>query len=148
MLRDWSTPAAAEAFDARAARLGEQYETYTFDTLPGLNLNGKLTMGENIGDLGGVLIALDAYHASLDGAQAPVLDGYSGEQRFFLGWAQAWRSKYREGALRQQIVSDPHSPGPVRAYAPLRNIDAWYEAFGIDADDSLFVAPGERVRIW
>ena len=148
MLRDWWTTADAEAFEARAARLGEQYETYTFDVLPGLHLNGKLTMGENIGDLGGLLVALDAYRASLDGAEPPVLDGFTGEQRFFLGWAQNWRSKYREGALRQQIVSDPHSPGPVRAYAPLRNIDAWYSAFGVDADDPLFVAPADRVRIW
>ena len=148
MLRDWWTTADADAFDARAASLGAQYETYTFDALPDLHLNGKLTMGENIGDLGGLLVALDAYRASLDGAEAPVLDGFTGEQRFFLGWAQAWRSKYRDDALRQQIVSDPHSPGPVRAFAPLRNIDAWYAAFGIDEEDPLFVAPADRVRIW
>lgn len=148
LLRDWWTAADSEAFDARAARLGAQYETYTFDALPDMRLNGRLTMGENIGDLGGLLVSLDAYRNSLNGAEAPVLDGFTGEQRFFLGWAQAWRSKFRDDALRQQIVNGPHSPGPIRAFAPLRNIDAWYDAFGIEEGDPLFVAPADRVRIW
>jgi putative endopeptidase len=105
-------------------------------------------MGENIGDLGGVLIALDAYHASLGGKPAKVIDGFTGDQRVFLGWGQVWRTLQRPGALRQQLVSNPHSPGQIRAVAPLRNVDAWYEAWGVKPGDKLFIAPQDRVRIW
>ncbi len=148
MLRDWWTPEDAAKFEAQTGKLGAQYEAYTFDGLPGIHINGKASMGENIGDLGGVLISLDAYHASLGGKPAPVLDGFTGDQRFFLGWGQVWRTLFRNEALRQQLVSDPHSPGQIRAINPLRNVDAWYAAFGIKAGDKQYLAPEDRVRIW
>src|SRR5690606_16192596 len=148
MLRDWWTAEDAKRFEAQAEKLGAQYEAIAFPELPGLHLTGRLGMGENIADLGGVLLALDAYRLSLKGAEAPVLDGYTGTQRVLMGWAQAWRIKYRDEALRQQIVNGPHSPGFVRAYAPLRNVDAWYEAFSVQPQDELYIAPAERVRIW
>ena len=148
MLRDWWTKEDAEKFEAQAAKLGAQYEAYTFPELPGMHINGRATMGENIGDLGGVLIALDAYHASLNGQPAKEIDGFTGDQRFFLGWGQVWRTLSRPEALRQQLVSDPHSPGQVRAVAPLRNIDAWYETWGIKPGDKQYIEAGARVRIW
>jgi putative endopeptidase len=148
MLRDWWTKEDAEKFEAQAAKLGAQYEAYTFPELPGMHINGRATMGENIGDLGGVLIALDAYHASLGGQPAKVIDGFTGDQRFFLGWAQVWRTLARPDALRQQLISDSHSPGQVRAVAPLRNIDAWYEAWNIQPGDKQYIEPAARVRIW
>ena len=126
-----------------------KYEvTHDFPQLPGLHINGKASMGENIGDLGGVSVALDAYHRSLSGKPAPVIDGFTGDRRFFLGWGQVWRTLTRDDALRQQLVSDPHSPGQIRAIAPLRYVDAWYDAFGVKQGDALYVAPGDRVRIW
>ena len=145
-LRDWWTAEDAKAFEARAKQLGAQYSA--FEPLPGVHINGELTMGENIADLGGLTLALDAYHASLHGQPAPVLDGYTGDQRVFLGWAQAWRGKMRDDAVRRQVVSDPHSPRQFRVNGPVRNIDAWYELFGIKAGDKLYVAPEARVRIW
>jgi len=145
-LRDWWTPSDAKTFEARAARLGAQYST--FEPLPGSKVNGQLTMGENIADLGGVTLALDAYRASLHGQPAPVLDGLTGDQRVFLGWAQAWRGKLRDDALRRQVVSDPHSPRQYRVNGVMRNVDAWYEAFGVKPGDKLYVAPADRVRIW
>lgn len=148
VLRDWWTADDAKKFEAQAERLGAQYESYEFPQLPGMKLTGRLGMGENIADLGGVLLGLDAYRLSLKGKESPVLDGYTGPQRVFLGWAQAWRIMYRDDSLRQQIVNGPHSPGFVRAYAPLRNVDAWYEAFEVREGDKLFVAPESRVRIW
>jgi putative endopeptidase len=148
VLRDWWTKEDAEKFEAQATRLGAQYEAYTFPQLPGMHINGRATMGENIGDLGGVLIALDAYHASLNGQPAKELDGFTGDQRFFLGWGQVWRTLSRPEALRQQLVSDSHSPGQVRAVAPLRNIDAWYETWSIKPGDKQYIEPAERVRIW
>ncbi len=148
VLRDWWTAEDATKFEAQAVRLGAQYEAYSFEGLPGLHINGRASMGENIGDLGGVLIALDAYHASLGGKAAPVLDGFTGDQRFFLGWGQVWRTLFRNEALRQQLVSDPHSPGQIRAVNPLRNVDAWYAAWKIDPSQKQYVAPEDRVRIW
>ncbi len=148
VLRDWWTAEDAAKFNAQAARLGAQYEAYTFDGLPGLRINGAGSMGENIGDLGGVLISLDAYHASLRGKPAKLLDGFTGDQRFFLGWGQVWRTLWRQDALRQQLVVGPHSPGQIRAVNPLRNIDAWYKAFKVKPDDTHYLAPAERVRIW
>jgi len=105
-------------------------------------------MGENIGDMGGVSLALDAYHASLRGRAAPVIDGLTGDQRVFLGWAQVWRQKIRDETLRQGLVSDPHSPARYRVNGVIRNIDAWYSAFQVQAGDELYVAPANRVRIW
>lgn len=148
VLRDWWTPEDARKFEAQAERLGAQYESYEFPQLPGMKLTGRLGMGENIADLGGVLLALDAYRLSLKGAESPMLDAFTGPQRVFLGWGQAWRIQYRDDSLRQQIVNGPHSPGFVRSYAPLRNIDAWYDAFDVREHDRLYVRPQDRVRIW
>jgi putative endopeptidase len=148
VLRDWWTAEDAAKFEAQATTLGGQYEAYAFPTLPGMHINGRVAMGENIGDLGGVLLGLEAYRNSLGGKPAPVIDGFTGEQRLFMGWAQVWRTLWRDDALRQQIVNGPHSPGQIRAYAPLRNVDAWYEAFNVQPGDKLYVAPENRVRIW
>jgi putative endopeptidase len=145
-LRDWWTPKDAAIFEERAAKLGAQFDSY--EPLPGVHVNGKLTMGENIADLGGLTLALDAYHASLHGKPAPVIDGLTGDQRVFLGWAQAWRTKRTDAALHQLVVSDPHSPPQYRVDGPVRNIDAWYESFGVKPGDKLYLAPEERVHIW
>ncbi len=145
-LRDWWTAEDAKAFNGRASILGAQYSSY--EPLEGVKVNGELTMGENIADLGGLTIALDAYRASLKGKAAPVIDGLTGDQRVFLGWAQAWRGKLRDDAIRKQVVSDPHSPRQYRVNGPVRNIDDWYQSFGVKAEDKLFVDPKERVRIW
>ncbi len=145
-LRDWWTPADAQAFEARTKKLGAQYSA--FEPLPGLHINGALSMGENIADLGGVTLALDAYHASLQGHPAPRLDGTTGDQRVLLGWAQAWRGKLTDDAIRRQVSSDPHSPRAFRVNGVVRNVDAWYDAFGIKPGDKLYVAPQDRVRIW
>src|SRR5690606_16764413 len=135
----WWTAADAEKFQAQARKLGAQYGAV--EVLPGAYINGDLTMGENIADLGGLLLALDAYHVSLKGGPAPVLDGLTGDQRVFLGWAQVWRGKYREDMARKQLVSDPHSPPKYRVNMPVRNIDAFYEAFGVKAGDPMYIAP-------
>jgi putative endopeptidase len=145
-LTDWWTPEDAAKFQAETVKLGKQYAA--FEVLPGAKINGDLTMGENIGDLGGLLLALDAYHASLHGQPAPIVDGLTGDQRVFLGWAQVWRGKTRDDALRQQLVSDPHSPERARVDVPMRNIDAFYTAFGIKPGDPMYIAPADRVRIW
>jgi putative endopeptidase len=145
-LHDWWTAEDAKTFEARAAVLGAQYSK--FEPLPGAKVNGELTMGENIADLGGLTIALDAYRASLKGQPALVIDGLTGEQRVFLGWAQAWRGKVRDDAVRKQVVSDPHSPRQYRVNGVVRNIDSWYGAFDVKSDQKLFVDPKERVRIW
>ena len=145
-LRDWWTAEDTAKFDAQAKNYGAQYSA--FEALPGAHVNGDLTMGENIADLGGLLLGLDAYHASLKGQPAPVIDGLTGDQRVFLGWAQVWRAKYRDDALRRQLVSDPHSPPVARVDIPMRNIDAWYAAFGVKPGDKLYLPPEKRVRIW
>jgi putative endopeptidase len=145
-LRDWWTADDEAQFRARAASLGQQYSAY--EPIPGVHINADLTMGENIADLGGLNIALDAYHRSLNGEAAPVIDGFTGDQRFYLGWAQAWRGKPREDFIRNQVVSDPHSPRFFRVIGPLRNLDAWYEAFGVKPQDRYYLEPDRRVRIW
>ncbi len=145
-LRDWWTAEDAKRFQAEAARFGVQYDGY--EPVPGFHVNGKLTMGENIADLGGLLAALDAYHASLGGKPAPVIDGLTGDQRFFLAFAQAWKTKMRDDALKQRIATDPHSPGHFRAIGPTRNIDAWYAAFDVEPGGKYYLAPADRVRIW
>ncbi|WP_269219408.1 M13 family metallopeptidase [Brevundimonas vesicularis] len=146
VLRDWWTPEDAARFEARAKVLGDIYDK--LEPIPGVHVNGDLTMGENIADLGGLLLALDAYHKSLNGQPAPVIDGLTGDQRVFLGWAQVWREKSREAALKEQLTTDPHSPGPVRAATSPRNIDAWYAAFGVSPDQKEYIAPDARARIW
>jgi putative endopeptidase len=145
-LRDWWVPEDAKAFEARAAQLGAQYSA--FEPLPGVHVNGGLTMGENIADLGGLTLALDGYRHYLHGQPAPVVDGLTGEQRVFIGWAQVWRGKAREDFLRRQVVNDPHSPRMYRVNGIVRNLDAWYELFGVKPGDKLYLAPADRVRIW
>jgi putative endopeptidase len=144
-VRDWWTKADADRFETQAKGFGAQYDTY--EPVPGVHVNGELTMGENIADLAGVLIALDAYHASLGGKKAPVIDGLTGEQRFFLGFAQAWRSKQRDDAMKAQMAADPHTPDKYRIIGPLRNVDAWYDAFDVTSG-KYYLKPGERTRIW
>ncbi|MFN3389319.1 MAG: M13 family metallopeptidase, partial [Allosphingosinicella sp.] len=148
VLRDWWKPEDAAKFEAQATKLGAQYEAYVFPTLPGMHINPRVSMGENIADLGGVHLGLEAYRNFLGGQPGPVLDGFTPEQRLFMAWAQVWRTLWRDDALRQQIVNGPHSPGQIRAFAPLRNHDAWYEAFSVTPDDDLYIAPEDRVRIW
>lgn len=144
--RDWWTEADADAYTKRASKLSAQY--FEFEPLPGEFLNGDLGLGENIGDLTGVTMAYDAYKKSLNGEEAPVIDGYTGDQRFFMAWAQVWAIKWRDEALSQQIKNGPHSPGEFRANGIVRNIDAWYEAFDIGPDDAMYLAPEDRVKIW
>ncbi len=119
-----------------------------FEPLPGLFVNGASTLGENIGDLGGLNMAYHAYRLSLKGQEAPVIDGLTGDQRFFLSWAQVWRAKYREGVLREQVLSDVHSPAYFRVNGAVRNMEAWYKAFGVQPGDKLYLAPDQRVSIW
>jgi putative endopeptidase len=145
-LRDWWTAADAAAFEARAKKLGAQYSSY--EPVPGAHINGDLTMGENIADLGGLNVALEAYHRSLNGKPAQVIDGFTGDQRVLLGWAQVWRGKVREDFVRKQVTSDPHSPRAFRVIGPTRNLDDWYRAFGVKPGDAYYLAPDQRVRIW
>lgn len=144
-LSDWWTPADVAAFEAAGKQLIAQYDAYKI--FPDANIKGEFTLGENIGDLAGLTVAYDAYKASLGGKEAPVLDGMTGDQRFFLGWAQVWRRNYREANLRQRLITDPHSPSAQRAWV-VRNIDKWYEAFQPKADGKLYLKPEDRVRIW
>jgi predicted metalloendopeptidase len=146
VLRTWWLPEDDQAFRKRVDNLAAQYDR--FEALPGLNVNGRLTLGENIGDLGGLSVAYEAYHISLKGKKAPVLDGYTGDQRFFLSWAQVWRSLYRDEQLRTLVMSNPHSPPKFRVNGPVRNLDAWYTAFDVKVGDELYLAPEDRVRIW
>jgi putative endopeptidase len=146
MQTDWWQPADSARFQAEAKKYGAQFDSYS--VAPGVNVNGDLTMGENIADLGGLLLALDAYRASLHGQPAPVLDGFTGEQRVFLGWAQVWRAKSRLDALKRQVSSDPHSPARFRIDGPMRNVDAWYDAWNVRPGDKLYLKPEDRVRIW
>lgn len=145
-LRDWWTAKDAATFQARASVLAAQYST--FEPFPGVKVNGQLTLGENIADLGGLTLALDAYHASLGGRPAPVIDGVTGDQRVLLGWAQAWRGKRREALARSLLLSDPHAPGMYRVNGVMRNLDVWYDAFGVKPGDRLYLPPADRVRIW
>lgn len=145
-LRDWWSPADETEFQKRAKVLVDQFNALS--PLPGVKVNGELTLGENIGDLGGLSIAYKAWKLSLAGKPSPVIDGLTGDQRFFMGWAQAWRSKAREQYLRNQVMADPHAPEQFRANAPLSNIDAFYEAFNVKPGDKLYIAPDKRVRIW
>jgi putative endopeptidase len=145
-MQDWWSAQDATAFNARAARLVREFSG--FEALPGLKVNGANTLGENIGDLGGLNMAHEAYRLSLQGQPAPVIDGLSGDQRFFLAYAQVYRSKYRDGVLREVVLSDVHSPDYFRVNGPLPNIDSWYEAFNVQPGDKLYMAPAERVRIW
>jgi putative endopeptidase len=144
-LVDWWTPSDAQNFQSRLDKLGAQYDAY--EPLPGFHVQGKLTMGENVADLAGLTVAHDAYIASLDGKAAPVIDGMTGDQRFYLGWAQVWRRNYREANLRQRLLTDPHSPSEQRGNI-VRNMDPWYPAFNVLPGQKLYLAPADRVRIW
>jgi putative endopeptidase len=145
-LTSWWTADDRKSFDAATSALGVQFDSY--EGLPGLHVNGKLTMGENIGDLSGINISLKAYHISLGDKPAPTLDGFTGDQRFFLSYGQIWRSKYRDGQMRQQIISNPHSPPQFRVIGATRNTDAWYDAFDVKPGDAYYLPPGKRVHLW
>jgi len=127
-------------------KLSAQYSE--FEPLPGFHVNGDQTLNSSLDDLGGLLLALDAYHLSLGGKPAPVIDGFTGDQRFFMSWAQFWRLKFRPEFIRNQLATDPNAPAIVRANGTVRNVDAWYEAFDVRPGDKLYVAPENRVRIW
>ncbi len=144
-MRNWWTEADKAKFDEAGKALAGQFDKY--EPFPGLHVRGDLTLGENIADVAGLAAAYDAYRASLGGKEAPVIDGFTGDQRFFIAYAQAWASKFREEALRQRIATDGHAPGQYRALT-VRNLDAWYEAFGVDKDDKLYLAPNQRVKVW
>ena len=145
-VRDWWTKADAERFKALTTELGKQYASY--EAAPGVFINGDLTMGENIGDMSGLEVAHLAYKMSLNGKEPPVIDGLTGDQRFFLAYAQGWRGEQRDESIKTQVASDPHSPRRYRIIGPLRNLDAWYAAFGIGPDSKFYIAPDKRVRIW
>jgi putative endopeptidase len=145
-LREWWTEADAKEFEKRAKMLVGQYAAAM--PLPGLHVNGELTLGENIGDLGGLSIAYKAYKISLAGRASPTLDNLTGEQRLFAGWAQIWRTKYREEEIRRRILADPHSPPEFRVNIPVSNIQGFYDAFGVKAGDNEYRDPRDRVQIW
>ncbi|TMG72729.1 MAG: M13 family metallopeptidase, partial [Betaproteobacteria bacterium] len=145
-LADWWTPEDAARFEARARKLVEQFGGY--EALPGVKVNGELTLGENIADLGGVSIAFEALERSLAGKERKLVDGFTQEQRFFLSFAQVWRTNIREAALRQQLAFDPHSPAVFRAVGPLANLQPFYDAFGIREGDPMWRRPEDRAKIW
>jgi len=146
VLTDWWTAADAAKFTVQTDHYGAQYDA--FEVFPGAHVQGGLTMGENIGDMGGVSLALDAYHASLKGRPAPVIDGLTGDQRVFLGWAQAWAGKATPEEIRRYTTSDPHSFRKYRVNGVVPNLDDWYAAFGIKKGDALYIPPEARARIW
>ncbi|MCE3284842.1 MAG: family peptidase [Steroidobacteraceae bacterium] len=146
VLRDWWQPTDAERFNALAGMLVKQYDA--FSPLPGMNVNGQLTLGENIGDLSGLAVAYKAYQLSLGGKPAPVIDGFTGEQRFFLGWGQVWKRKYRDEELVKRLKTDPHSPAQYRCNGILRNMPAFARAFAVEPGDQMYLAPEQQVRIW
>jgi endothelin-converting enzyme/putative endopeptidase len=145
-LRKWWTESDRSEFERRAEGLVEQFSQ--FEPVSGNFVNGKLTLGENIGDLGGLSVAYEAYRLSLGGGQAPLIDGLTGDQRFFLGWSQIWRRLYRKPELLKRLVTDPHSPSEYRVNGIVRNMDAWYDAFEVREGDPLYLKPEDRVRIW
>jgi len=142
---DWWTPADVTRFNALTDKVVAQYGSY--EPLPGSHINGKLTLGENMADLAGINVAYDAYKLSLKGKQAPVIDGYTGDQRFFMGFGQVWQTKTRDAALKNQLTTDPHSPGAWRSYV-VRNLDAWYPAFDVKPGQKFYLAPADRIKIW
>jgi endothelin-converting enzyme/putative endopeptidase len=146
-LKDWWTPATATKYKVKADRLATQFDRY--EPIPGVHIKGKLTLGENLADLGGLETAYAAYrrYVSRHG-EPPVIDGYTGDQRFFLAYAQAWQGKRREGAERQQLLSDPHSPEKYRVNGIVRNFDPWYEAFNVQPRDKMYLPPEQRVHVW
>jgi len=146
VMRNWWTEEDLAEFEKRTGALVAQYDE--FKPFNDLAVNGEFTLGENIGDLGGITIGLLAYKMSLNGEEPPIIDGFTGAQRVFLGFAQVWRGQYRDETLRLQIGTDPHSPSMYRANGPVRNVPEWYEAFGITESDAMYLPPEERVKIW
>ncbi|MBV9620653.1 MAG: peptidase M13, partial [Gammaproteobacteria bacterium] len=146
VLRTWWLPADTAAFTRLGDRLVAQYDQY--ETLPGVHVNGRLTLGENIGDLSGLTVAHAAYELSLHGKKPPIIDGLTGDQRFFCALAQSWRGKAGEDYIRNQATSDPHSYRKFRVNGPIRNVDAWYSAFEVQPTDKLYLPPEKRARIW
>ncbi len=146
VLRDWWTANDAEEYMKRAKLLAEQFNS--FEPLPGLHVNGELTLGENIGDLTGVIIARRAYELSLAGKPAPTIDGLDANHRFYLGWGQIWRAKEREDSLRQQVMTNPHSPEMYRANGSLRNVPEFYQTFEVKEGDKMWLEPEKRTKIW
>ncbi len=144
-LTDWWTPQDVERFKVYTDQVVAQYGQY--EPLPGHKVNGELTLGENMADLAGINVAYDAYKRSLGGKDAPMIDGFTGDQRFFLGWAQVWRQKYRDAQLIQQIATDPHTPGHFRPYV-VRNLDSWYSAFDVQPGTQYYLAPDKRLKVW
>jgi len=144
-LRNWWTPGDFQRFEQAGQALAAQFDAY--EALPGLHVNGKLTLGENIADVAGLAAAYDAYKRSLGGAEAPVMDGFTGDQRFFLAYAQSWASKMRDATLRQRIATDGHAPDRFRALT-VRNLDAWYGAFSVQPGQKLYLPPDQRIRVW
>jgi putative endopeptidase len=145
-LRDWWTPEDKKAFEQRTSMLVEQYSA--FKPIDAMTVNGKLTLGENIGDLSGLTVAYKAYQVSLKGKPAPVIDGFSGDQRFFFGWAQIWRSLFRDDYLRQMLLTDSHSPGPYRVNGVVRNMPEFHQAFGVKEGDATWLPADQRVKVW
>jgi putative endopeptidase len=145
-MRNWWTETDKEEFKKRTKALIAQYNE--FKVLPDVNVNGEFTLGENIGDLGGLSIALKAYHMSLNGKKGLKMDGFTADQRVFIGWAQGWNGKSRDEALRVQVSADPHSPRDFRVNGVVRNIPEFYEAFDVKKKDSLYLPPEKRVKIW
>ncbi len=145
-LNNWWTPEDRKNFEASTKELIAQYNSY--EPLPGLRVNGAFTLGENIADLAGLTIAYKAYHISLGGKEAPMVDGLTGDQRFFLSMGQIWRSKYREGAMRAQVLSNEHAPAEFRPIGATRNVDAWYKTFNVTPDQKYYLAPENRVHLW
>ena len=144
--RNWWTEEDRANFEVQTTALAAQYDQ--FEPVPGFFIDGNFTLGENIGDVGGLSLAFRAYKMSLNGEEAPVIDGLTGDQRFFLAWAQVWQRKYRRDALIQRLTSDPHSPSEFRVNGVVRNFDEWYEAFNVQPDEKLYLSPEERIRIW
>ena len=145
-LNDWWAAADNEEFTRRAKAFGAQYDASS--PLPGTHVNSGLTMGENIADLAGVAMAYRAYKISLQGKPAPVIDGYTGDQRFFIGWAQGWARKYRDDELRRRLLTDPHSPSEYRTNIIVSDLPEFYAAFDVKPGDKMYRAPADRVKIW
>ena len=146
-LRDWWTPASAKAYTARTAALVKQYNGY--EPIPGVHIKGQLTLGENLGDLGGLEVAYAAYRRYVaKHGEPPVIDGLTGDQRFFIAYGYSWETKQREGSMRSQLLADPHSPAAYRVNGVVRNVDAWYKAFNVQPGDKLYLPPEQRVHIW
>jgi putative endopeptidase len=145
-IENWWSENDLNQFTNLGSKLSEQFSV--LEPLPGIFVNGKLTLGENIADLGGINASYDGLQLYLKNKEIPLIDGYSQNQRFFISWATGWRTKFRDNTLKNQIKTDPHTPGMYRAYVPLQNMDSFYKAFDIKPGDKMYMAPEKRVKIW